>query len=448
MANVEQSSCIARAAVNIRGALLVLPDCGVSLSVPEGAISKSQSKAQLYLSVLGHEIKPKFPDGTTQLSPIICCGPSTISFNKPVILQFQHCAVLKPSSTWELSIWTLGSQNRETSTSDDDESLTPTTTKWRKLLTLGKETINTPLFTQIDHNEAFIVTEQLQSYVLAGCSIDNHVVAAKRLKILLFATQSRQIRVYITQDTKAAVKVINDGESQEWGYILDKPRGIVFQDNGEALWISLEQVGNEWQNKSPTERQQIDFFDIWNSRENCFVEFLLDEEFDNVSSKSYKLQVSQGSSDVGRQVFRIIYDVPKQRIYSGSVTRPIREVTVVSSSTASSSSTSSHNSNIVTSDGSYHGPFRFTKSLRKQLCQCLDPPNTIGNDWRMLAQRLRVDRYINYFATKASPTEHILDLWEARHREPSAVNDLVNHLRVMGRSDAATILEAQLGAWL
>lgn len=57
-------------------------------------------------------------------------------------------------------------------------------------------------------------------------------------------------------------------------------------------------------------------------------------------------------------------------------------------------------------------------------------------------------RYINYFATKASPTEHILDLWEARHREPTAVTDLLNHLRVMGRTDAATILESQLGPWL
>lgn len=57
-------------------------------------------------------------------------------------------------------------------------------------------------------------------------------------------------------------------------------------------------------------------------------------------------------------------------------------------------------------------------------------------------------RYINYFATKSSPTEHILDLWEAKHHEPTAVTDLLNHLRVMGRTDAATILEAQLGPWL
>ena len=57
-------------------------------------------------------------------------------------------------------------------------------------------------------------------------------------------------------------------------------------------------------------------------------------------------------------------------------------------------------------------------------------------------------RYINYFATKPSPTEHILDLWEARHREESAITDLMNSLRVMGRMDAAGIIEKEMGSWL
>nr|CAD7258201.1 unnamed protein product [Timema shepardi] len=57
------------------------------------------------------------------------------------------------------------------------------------------------------------------------------------------------------------------------------------------------------------------------------------------------------------------------------------------------------------------------------------------------------EKYINYFATKASPTEHILDLWEARHQECSAVPDLLNILRVMGRFDASLLLEKELGPW-
>lgn len=57
-------------------------------------------------------------------------------------------------------------------------------------------------------------------------------------------------------------------------------------------------------------------------------------------------------------------------------------------------------------------------------------------------------RYINYFATKASPTDHILDIWEARHREPTAITELLNIFRIMGRNDAASILEKELGPWL
>lgn len=57
-------------------------------------------------------------------------------------------------------------------------------------------------------------------------------------------------------------------------------------------------------------------------------------------------------------------------------------------------------------------------------------------------------RYINYFAVKPSPTDQILDLWEARHRQPTSVTDLLNVLRLMGRTDAASLLERELGPWL
>ncbi|XP_076684871.1 netrin receptor UNC5C isoform X1 [Andrena cerasifolii] len=428
---------VAGAAVNTRGALLVLPDAGISMSVPEGAVPKPL-REELYLAVLNEDrFRPRLPDGITQLSAVVTCGPPSATFNKPVILQFEHCAMLSPA-TWELSVWACDGLSVEDgaaiTTSKDHQSIT-----WTRVLTLGNETINTPLFTQLDHAEAFIVTEQLRGYVLAGQSCENSL-ATKRLRLALFASQAGQccVRVYAVEDTKAAMKAIVDRESLIRGYLLDKPRTLLFQDNGESLCVSLEEVGNEWQSKSPTERQEISFRDVWNCHETTkHVTFGLDTAFGPTTTRSYKLQVSQGNSDT-RQVFRIVYDGAKQLISSGSVTRPLREVTVVSSGHA----------NNVTTDSTTLRPFRFTRSLRKQLCQCLDPPNALGNDWRMLAQRLQVDRYINYFATKSSPTEHILDLWEAKHHEPTAVTDLLNHLRVMGRTDAATILEAQLGPWL
>ncbi|XP_058801895.1 netrin receptor UNC5C isoform X2 [Phymastichus coffea] len=431
---------VARAHVNSKGALLVLPESGISMSVPEGAVPKS-SRNELHVAVLNEDrFRPQLPDGVTQLSAVVSCGPATASFNKPVILQFEHCAILQPPAAWELGIWCC--ENLELDESASVAMVKDKPILWTKLLTIGNETIVTPLFVQLDHAEVFLVTEQLKTYVLAGRSVSNHV-ATKRLRLAVYASPNNGgtccLRVYALEDTKAASKAVADREAQIRGCLLDKPRTLLFEDNGEALGVTLEEVGNEWQNKSPTERQELTFSEVWNSRENLkCVTFELDAGH-STATRTYKLQVSQSNSTDARQVFRIIYDGTKQLISSGSVTRPLREVTVVSSMAGA------QNSN---ADSRTLRPFRFTKSLRKQLCQCLDPPNSLGNDWRMLAQMLRVDRYINYFATKSSPTEHILDLWEARHREPTAVTDLLNHLRVMGRTDAATILEAQLGPWL
>ncbi|XP_043271876.1 netrin receptor UNC5B-like isoform X2 [Venturia canescens] len=374
-----ETSNVARAAVNTRGALLVLPDSGISMSVPEGAVPKPLRK-ELYLAVLNEDrFRPRLPDGITQLSAVVTCGPSNTSFNKPVILQFEHCAMLHPA-TWELSVWATDDLDTEEISVNLIPKDQPVT--WTRVLTLGNETINTPLFTQLDHAEAFIVTEQLRGYVLAGQSIEGSM-ATKRLRLALFGSQTGPcgIRVYAVEGLKASMKAIVDRESQIRGYLLDKPRTLVFQDNGEPLRVTLEEVGNEWQSKSPTERQEVNFHDVWNCQENTtHVTFALDTTFGSSTTRSYKLQVTQGNSET-RQVFRIVYDGAKQLVSSGSVTRPLREVTVVSSGHANNPKT----------DSSALRPFRFTRSLRKQLCQCLDPPNALGNDWRMLAQRLQVD---------------------------------------------------------
>ena len=46
-----------------------------------------------------------------------------------------------------------------------------------------------------------------------------------------------------------------------------------------------------------------------------------------------------------------------------------------------------------------------------------------------------------YTSTQPSPTEAILNLWEARNRESTAVAGLVNTLRGMARHDAAQVLD-------
>lgn len=311
---------------------------------------------------------------------MVSCGPPTASFAKPVILQFEHCAMLQPAAgVWELSIWSCDNlELDETATTAAAPLKDKPAALWTKTLTLGNETINTPLFTQVDHAEVFLVTEQLRTYVLAGRSSEA-ALATKRLRLAVYASQSGGcccLRVYAVEDTKAAHKALADREARLQGCLLDKPRTLPFEDSGEALCFSLEEVGNEWQDsRTPTERQELSFDAVWNGRENLpLASFELEA---CAATRTYKLQVCQGQRDAARQVFRVIYDGARQLISSGSVTRPLREVTVVSS---------------VQADSRALRPFRFTRSLRKQLCQCLDPPNSLGNDWRMLAQMLRVDR--------------------------------------------------------
>ena len=86
-------------------------------------------------------------------------------------------------------------------------------------------------------------------------------------------------------------------------------------------------------------------------------------------------------------------------------------------------------------------PFRIPLAVKQSLALMLDPPTAANNDWRLLADRLGVNRYINFFGTQPSPTEAILNLWEARNRESTAVAGLVNTLRGMGRHDAAQVLD-------
>ncbi|XP_071857440.1 netrin receptor UNC5C isoform X1 [Bombus fervidus] len=433
----DSGGFIVRAVVDDQGALLVVPEVGVSMSIPEGAISRGRRHG-LHLAVLGDDsLRPGLPPGLTLLSAIVACGPNGIDLVKPVILQFEHCAELR-TGNWELSLWStdldLETKSNNSSNSSTSSSLA-SGSMWRKILTLGGEPINLPgqPFAQLDHSGVFLVTESPSVYAVAG---ENSVVApglaVKRICVAVFLSREKDhIRCHLMEDTKAAFKLVVEQERRLGGCRIDHG-ALGFRAGGSPLRIDLEDRESGF-----VERQEVPHRRIWSSTRTSVRRSFRIEKTVGDLRLSFELRVCQCGFEEHALFLRIDLDLMKRNTSSGKRATK-SESSIVLRGKNSNRSTES----IVPR------PFRFSKTLRKQLCQCLDPPSARGNDWRMLAQRLQVDRYVDYFATKSSPTEHILDLWEAKHQEATALADLLNHLRLMGRVDAANVLESRLGPWI
>lgn len=175
-------------------------------------------------------------EGQTLLSPVISCGPRATQLKKPAILSFQHCAALKYNG-WTVSLYHY---ENETLTSSSTSSSENNFGNWKvvqlftcieepivniffefsflqKLATVGEETVDTPVFMQMDANQVFLVTDRLEKFALIGESRMGKK-AVKTLRLVAFSqgqaqvnnpnlTNEFNIRVYVLDDTTAALEV-------------------------------------------------------------------------------------------------------------------------------------------------------------------------------------------------------------------------------------------------
>lgn len=412
------------------GGRITLPNSGVSLTIPEGAIPEGQ-RSEMYLAVSRDDKdRPKLTDVQTMLSAVIVCGPPTIKLKKTVILTFPHCASIKQGQ-WKLSVYASDSPYEEPPT-------------WNCICTMGQETINTSVYVQTDLTQCHIMTDSFTKYTLIGEPCMEHK-AVKILRLAVFAPvvfsscTDYNLRVYFVEDTQDALEGALLVEQRLGGYLLEQPQQILFQFGGANLCLAIEDLGPGWRFKMQANYQEIPFRHIWNGTQNglhCSFSFEHVDRSENVLTCS--IHVFQTGFLNNRKILRVTHTLNENLLSSPSVYRlPHQRITMVTST------------GYVNLDQPSK-VFRLPSHIKKKLSHILDPPNSCGNDWRMLAQRLNVDRYINYFAIKFSPTENILDLWESRHREDSAITDLMNSLRVMGRMDASSLIEKELGirSWL
>uniref|UniRef100_A0A8C4H787 Netrin receptor UNC5 n=1 Tax=Dicentrarchus labrax TaxID=13489 RepID=A0A8C4H787_DICLA len=389
---------------NFLGGRLTIPNTGISLLIPPEAIPRGKIY-EIYLTVQRKEdLRLPLAGCQTLLSPVVSCGPPGVVLSRPVILSMDHC------SDACLDNWAvrLKKQNYEGA--------------WEDVLLMGEELVSEPYYCQLEAETCRLFTEQLGTLALVGESL--HMGAAKRLRLVLFSdaycsTLEYNIRVYCMDDTQDVFKEVMQMERQLGGRLIDEPHVLLFKDSYHNLRLSIHDMPQaHWRSKLLAGYQEIPFYHIWNgSQRYLHCTFTLERLSLSTCELTCQLCVWQVEGE--GQSFSLDFNIAKD-------TRAVDSEFLLMDSNATALA----------------GPsaFQIPYLIRQKICSSLDAPCPNGSDWRMLAQRLKLERHMSFFASKASPTSVILDLWEAQHFHSGNINQLATVMADIGKQEAMIFL--------
>ncbi|NWY62751.1 UNC5B protein, partial [Chionis minor] len=377
------------------GGRLTIPGTGVSLLVPHGAIPQGKFY-EMYL-VLNKAESALLPSEGTQtvLSPAVTCGPTGLLLCRPVVLTIPHCADVS-SSDW---IYQLKTQSHQGN--------------WEEVVTLDEETLNTPCYCQLEAKSCHILLDQLGTYVFVGESYSRSAI--KRLQLAIFAptvctSLEYSLKVYCLEDTPDALKVTSP--CQHWpGMPPASQSGAPGSRQPDATACKPGLHRAHLQDLRPAGRRGRA----------------------DLPAPRHTGRGEQWGGGGGGDTLR-----SRSVLQRLSPSFPLQHA-------SSFDTLRSHHSCATTTTTTQLGPYAFKipLSIRQKICSSLDAPNSRGNDWRLLAQKLSMDRYLNYFATKASPTGVLLDLWEAEHQDDGDLNTLASALEEMGKSEMLVVMATE-----
>ncbi|XP_070356031.1 netrin receptor UNC5D isoform X8 [Equus asinus] len=389
------------------GGRLVMPNTGVSLLIPHGAIPEENSW-EIYMSINQGEPSLQSDGSEVLLSPEVTCGPPDIIVTTPFALTIPHCADVS-SEHWNIHLKKRTQQG-----------------KWEEVMSVEDE--STSCYCLLDPFACHVLLDSFGTYALTGEPITD--CAVKQLKVAVFGCMScnsldYNLRVYCVDNTPCAFQEVVSDERHQGGQLLEEPKLLHFKGNTFSLQISVLDIPPFlWRIKPFTACQEVPFSRVWcSNRQPLHCAFSLERYTPTTTQLSCKICIRQlkGHEQI-LQVQTSILESERE-----TITFFAQEDSTFPAQT---------------------GPkaFKIPYSIRQRICATFDTPNAKGKDWQMLAQKNSINRNLSYFATQSSPSAVILNLWEARHQHDGDLDSLACALEEIGRTHTklSNITESQL----
>ncbi|XP_027753177.1 netrin receptor UNC5D [Empidonax traillii] len=377
------------------GGRLVVPNTGVSLLIPHGAIPE-ESSWEIYLAITQKESSLQPEGSDVLLGPEVTCGPPEVSVNTPFALTIPHCAQVNPEH-WNIHLKRRTQQG-----------------KWEEVMSVEEET--TSCYCLLDPYACHILLNSFGTYALIGEPISD--CAARQLKVAVFGCLScnsldYNLRVYCMDNTPCAFQEVVSDERLQGGQLLEEPKLLHFKGNTCSLQISVLDIPPFlWRIKPFTACQEVPFSRVWRgSARPLLCAFSLERYSPGTTQLSCKVCVRQLKGH--EQVLHV-------------------QTSILESERETITFFAHDDSNFPAQVGPK--AFKIPLSIRQRICATFDTPSAKGKDWQMLAQKNSINRNLSYFATQSSPSAVILDLWEARHQHDGDLDSLACALEEIGRT--------------
>uniref|UniRef100_A0A3Q1C1Q0 Netrin receptor UNC5 n=1 Tax=Amphiprion ocellaris TaxID=80972 RepID=A0A3Q1C1Q0_AMPOC len=377
------------------GGRLVVPNTGVSLLVPHGAVAENMSW-EMYMVINQGEASVQTLEGCEiLLGPEVTYGPQGLDLFCPVAMTIAHCAEMD-AENWNVQL--------KKKTQDN---------KWEEVMSVEQE--STSCYCLMDSTSCHLLLDQPGSYALVGEPLTQ--AAVKRLKLAVFGSMeagsvSYSLRVYCVDDTPHAFQGVVAAERSRGGQLLEEPKMLPFRANTFSLQVSIQDVPQFlWSIKPFTTCQEFSFPQVWCSNQQpLHCAFSLERYSPATAQLSCKISVRQvkGHEQI-LQVYTAVAETEKE-----SVPFFMQTDCTITSQTGSKA-------------------FKIPLSIRQRICATFDTANAKGKDWQLLAQKLHLDRNLGYFAKQQSPSAVILSLWEARHQDSADLDSLASALEEIGK---------------